>query len=191
VILTRYAKDEERVFPIEALHHLVKRKERAIMVSPEYIHEQKPENQQVHSPAVEEKVPEVGEKKRTWLKLLMRVGGIVVTLVGGFAILFLTLSNPDFQWIMLVALLLGVVGALLFRSWWAILVILLAFSFGEFLAWQLAYVVLPPYSIFFTDDVVFGDFLLAIGGVFLAAIGILIGTAIVKVWETREQIWPQ
>ena len=161
------------------------------MVSPEHIHEQKPENQQATAPAVKQQVPAVGEKKRTWLKLLMRVGGIVVTLVGGFAILFLTLSNLDFQWIMLVALLLGVVGALLFRSWWAILVILLAFSFGEFLAWQLAYVALPPYSIFFTDDVVFGDFLLAIGGVFLAAIGILIGTAIVKVWETREQIWPQ
>ena len=57
MILTRFAKDEERVFPIEALHHLVKRKERAIMVSPEHIHDQKPEDQQATAPAVKQQVP--------------------------------------------------------------------------------------------------------------------------------------
>jgi len=148
------------------------------MVSPEHIDNQKPENQQVYSSNVEQQLPAGGEKKRTWLKPLMRVGGIVVPLIGGFAIMFLLISNPDLQWLMLVALLLGVVGALLFRSWWAILVVLLAFSLGDFVAWQLAPVVLSPDSLFFTDDVAFGEFFLAIGGAILAAIGILIGTAI-------------
>lgn len=152
------------------------------MVSPEHIDNQKPENQQAHSPAVERQVLAEGEKKRTWLKPLMRVSGVVVPLLGGFAILCLTISNIDFQgWgLLLVACLLGVAGALLFRSWWAQLVVPLAFALGEFLARYLAPVVFSPDPRFFTYEGAFGVGLGAIFAAILATIGAFIGTSIVK-----------
>ena len=152
------------------------------MVSPEQIDNQKSANQQAHSPVVERQVPAGGEKKRTWLKPLMRVSGVVVSLLGGFAILCLMIGNLDFQgWgPLLVACLLGVVGALLFRSWWAQLVVPLAFALGEFLAWYLAPVVFSPDPRFFTEDGAFGVGLGALFGVILATIGAFMGTSIVK-----------
>ena len=153
-----------------------------MMVSPEHIDNQKPENQQTHFPAVERQVPAGSEKKRTWLKPLMRVSGVVVPLLGGFAILCLIIGNLDFQgWgLLLVACLLGVVGALLFRSWWAQLVVPLAFALGEFLARYLAPVVFSPDPRFFTYEGAFGVYLGAFFGACLATIGAFIGTSIVK-----------
>ncbi len=151
------------------------------MVSPEQIDNQKSENQQAHSPAVERQVPAGSEKKRTWLKPLMRVSGVVVSLLGGFAILCLMIGNLDFQgWGLLVACLLGVVGALLFRSWWAQLVVPLAFALGEFLARYLAPVVFSPDPRFLTWEGAFGVGLGAIFAAILATIGAFIGTSIVK-----------
>jgi hypothetical protein len=150
------------------------------MVSPEQINERKTEDQPAPTPAVEQQVAAGGEKKRTWLKPLIRVGGIIVSLLGGFAIVSLTISNVDFQGVILVAFFLGGGCALLFRSWWAILVVPLAFALGEFLAWNLAPGVFSPDPRFFTDDVAFGVFFEAIGGALLATIGALIGAALVK-----------
>ena len=110
------------------------------MVSPEHINEQKPEDQQAPSPAVEQQVPAVVKKKRPWLKPLMRVASIVLSLVGSFVIVwatFIFLPGDYGNWALLEGLLLGAVGAVLFWSWWAILVIPIAFSLGEFLAFYL------------------------------------------------------
>jgi hypothetical protein len=167
---------------MDAHHQMAWRKERGIMVSPEHIDNQKSENQQAHSPAVEQQVPAGGEKKRTWLKPLMRGVGVVVPLLGGFAILSFTISNIDFLgWgLLLVACLLGVAGALLFRSWWAQLVIPLAFALGEFLSWYLAPVVFSPDPRFFTYEWTFGVGVGALFAAILATIGAFIGTSIVK-----------
>ncbi len=152
------------------------------MVSPGQIDNQKSEDKQAPDPAVKQQVPTEGEKKRTWQKPLMRGVGVVVPLLGGFAILCLTLSNIDFLgWgLLLVACLLGVAGALLFRSWWAQLVVPLAFALGEFLARYLAPVVFSPDPRFFTYEGAFGVGLGAIFAAILATIGAFIGTSIVK-----------
>jgi hypothetical protein len=60
------------------------------MVSPEHIDNHKPENQQAPSPAVEQQVAAVVEKKRLWLKPLMRGAAMVLSLVGSFAIVWAT-----------------------------------------------------------------------------------------------------
>ncbi len=152
------------------------------MVSPEQIDNQKSENQQASDPAVKQQVPTEGEKKRTWLKPLMRGVGVVVPLLGGFTILCLTISNITFLgWgLVLVACLLGVAGAVLFRSWWAQLFVPLAFTLGEFLAWYLAPIVFSPDPRFLTEDGAFGVGLGAIFAAALATIGAFIGTSIVK-----------
>jgi len=173
------------------------------MVSPEHIDEQKPEVQQAPSPAVEQQVPEVFEKKQTWLKWLMRVAGIVLPLVCNFVgiwvyFVFMTPSQQDALTqqaggsflLLLGVVLLGAVSALLFRSWWAILVIPIAFSAGVLLAFYLMPMVISPNPLDI-GDTGFGVFLWAIIGPMIALFGALIGTAIVKVWEAREQVRPQ
>src|SRR5450759_1178710 len=106
------------------------------MVSPEHIDEQKPEKQQAPSPAVKQQVPAVVEKKRPWLKPLMRVAVVVLLLGGSFALFwatFIFLQGTPASLALPEGLLLGVVSAFLFRSWWAILVVPIAFTCGELL----------------------------------------------------------
>ena len=147
------------------------------MVSPEHIDNQKSEDQQAPSPAVEQQLAAGGEKKRPWLKPLMRGAAIVLSLVGSFAIVWFLpslglggLAVPE-------GLLLGLVSAFLFRSWWAILVIPIAFIAGELLAIYLTPLVFSPnpYEI---DDTGLGVFLWAIIGPITAIIGALFGTFI-------------
>ena len=146
---------------MDAHHQMAWRKERGIMVSPEHIDNQKSENQQVPSTAVEQQVPKVIEKKRPWLKPLMREAAMVLSLVGSFAIVwatFILLPGDYGNWALLEGLLLGAVSAVLFRSWWATLDIPIAFSCGEFLAFYLISLVISPNPLEM-DDAPFGVFL--------------------------------
>jgi len=154
------------------------------MVSPEHIENQKTE-------------------KRSWLKLLMRVAGIALPLVCNFAgmwfyFVFMTPSQQDAlmqqtvgsSLVLLGLILLGVVSALLFRSWWAMLVIPVSFLAGVALVYYLMPLVIAPDPLDI-GDTGFGVLLWAIIGPIITLVGALIGTAIVKVWETREQVRPQ
>ena len=156
------------------------------MVSPEHIDNQKSENQPVLTPVVSQQVPTEVEKKRPWLKPLMRVVGIVLSLIGSCAIWIMLVIWPLNEGLLLLlgVLLYGAVSilsALLFRSWWALLVILITFALGGFLASYLITFVIPPepeppgylpmgalYWLFF--------------GPIVALVGALIGTSIVKAW---------
>jgi hypothetical protein len=157
------------------------------MVSPEHVDNHKPEDQQAPTPAVEKQVPAVVEKKRPWLKPLMRVAAIVLSLVGSFALVwatFIFLPGTPASLALPEGLLLGVVCAALFRSWWAILVVPIAFTFGALLAIYLIPLVYSPNPLEI-DDVPFGVFLWVVVGPFSATIGALFGTYIDK--EARKQ----
>jgi hypothetical protein len=155
------------------------------MKSPEHIDEQKPEDQQAPSPDVKQQVPTEVEKKRPWLKPLMRVAGIVLPLVANFAGIWVVavFMAPSAQgWSILAifgVLLLGGVSAALFRSWWAVLVVPIAFALGGFLAFYLVPLVISP-NPFDIGDAPFGVFLWEIIGPILALFGALIGTALRK-----------
>ena len=156
------------------------------MVSPEHIDEQKPENKQAPSPAVKQQVPTEVEKKRVWLK---RVAGIVLTLVGSFAIAWAVFvfpflqTGPDFVTfifnltLILGVFLLGVVSAVLFRSWWALLVVPIAFALGEFLAFYLIPLVISPNPFGSVD--MYLEVLVWAPGPILALFGALIGATII------------
>lgn len=165
------------------------------MVSPEHTDNQKSDNQQAPSPAVKQQVPTEVEKKRPWLKPLMRVAGIVLSLVGGFTVVwvifgFIPLSQYDPGLLPLLGvLLLEAVSAVLFRSWWALLVIPIAFALGALLAFYLIPLVISP------DPLAIGDtgyavFLYASIAPIIAVIGASIGTAagisFWRLWETRK-----
>jgi len=162
------------------------------MVSPEHRDEQKPEDHQAPSRSVEQQVPAVVEKKRPWPKLLMRVAAIVLALVGSFAGFWAFFSfqlqqgNNGEVWAILGAVLLGAVSAVLFRSWWALLVIPIAFSAGAFLAIYLIPLVISPDPLAI-DDVGFGAFLWAVFGPIFAVFGALFGILILKTLDMFRQ----
>jgi uncharacterized membrane protein YeaQ/YmgE (transglycosylase-associated protein family) len=137
------------------------------MVSPEHIDEQKLEDQ--HAPTVV-------ENKRAWLKHLMRVVlGVVVPLIGGFTCMYLTINVAGgflLGWI--VGFFVGIVGAVLLRSRWAILVVPIACILGEWL------VVPQLFGVDFFKDLNFGSFLYAFAGPILALLGSFISIRIVK-----------
>ena len=77
---------------------------------------------------------------RPWLKPLMRATAIVLSLVGSFAIVwatFIILPLDAYSLAIMEGLLLGLISAFLFRSWWAVLVVPIAFTAGTFLAFYL------------------------------------------------------
>ena len=197
MILTRYARDEERVVPVEAHHYMVKLKEGVGMISQENnnVHFYWTEEETSLSPAEEQQEPIVVEEKRPWLKLLIRVAGIALPLVCIFAgmwvyFVFMTPSQQDAlmqqavgsSLVLLGMLLLGVVSALLFRSWWAMLVIPIAFLAGVLLVYYLMPLVIAPNPLDI-GDTGFGVLLWAIIGSIITTIGALFGTVIPKVLE--------
>jgi hypothetical protein len=171
------------------------------MVSPEHVDEQKPEDQQPLDPAEEKQVLSVGEKKRTWLEPLLRVIAIVVSVIGGFAAMYLMVlsyrpwlelgienSSYDQLWYLryLALLLVGLValgGAVLFRSWWAILFVPLAIGLGVVLALYLSNQIVPELVSY--DDVSFDIAINLILTALSALIGACIGTSIIKVWKNE------
>jgi len=156
------------------------------MVSPEHVDEQKPEDEQDPSPAEEKQMPTVVENKRPWLKPLMRVAGTILPLVANFAgiwfvAVFMAPSAQDWSILAIFGVvLLGAVSAALFRSWWAILVVPIAFVLGGFLAFYVIPLVISPNPLAI-GDAPFGVFLWEIIGPILALFGALIGTAIWRV----------
>lgn len=125
----------------------------------------------------------VVEEKRPWMKPLMRVLGVVVPLIGGFANMWCLIFYPlEFQfWALLVAFLLGVVGAVLLRSRRAIFVVPIALTLGELLVVCLVTLLFVPNPIG-VDDVPFGVVGVAVIGFIIAVFGAWIGTFIVKKW---------
>ena len=132
----------------------------------------------------------VVEEKRPWLKPLMRGAGIVLSLVCSFAGVWATFvfQQADIMnWAILEMLLLGAVSAVLFRSWWSVLVIPIAFTVGGVLAFFLISLVISPNPLAI-NDAPFGVLLWAVIGPITAAIGAIFGTAIVNVWvQGRKQ----
>jgi len=132
----------------------------------------------------------VVEEKRPWLKPLMRGAGIVLALVCSFAGVWATFVFQQvdiMNWAILEMLLLGAVSAVLFRSWWAVLVIPIAFTVGGVLAFFLISLVISPNPLTM-DDAPFGVLLWAVIGPITAALGAIFGTAIVNAWvQGRKQ----
>ena len=115
----------------------------------------------------------VGDIQRTTLRVVV---GVVVSLLGGMACMYLTLIAAGFYFGWVVAFFVGIVGAVLLRSRWAILVVPLALTLGELL-------VTPQlFAVSFTS---LGSFILAFAGPIIATLGSLSSISIVK--EYREQ----
>ena len=132
----------------------------------------------------------VGEQKRPWIEPLLRVVAVMFSLIGGFAITCLSLYNLDLKgWGFLMALLLGGICALLFRSWWAILFVPLALGLGELLAWYLSPLIVSIDPRFHTDNVALGvvfDAVFNIPGI--AIIGIGIGSYLGTLWKKKQPL---
>ena len=129
----------------------------------------------------------VVEEKRPWLTPVLRATVIVLSFVGSFALVWVTfiILTPDAGGLAIMGgLLLGLVSAFLFRSWWAVLVIPLVFTAGMFLAFYLISLVISPNPLAM-DDAPLGVGLWEITGPITALIGTLFGTFIDK--KAREQ----
>lgn len=174
------------------------------MESPEHVDEQKPEAEQVLSPVEEKLVLPVGEKKRTWMEPLLRVGAIVVSLMSGIASVYLIVlsyrpwlelgfqnsSADQLAYLRTVALLLvflvGLGGSMLFRSWWALLVVPLALSLGAVLTNYLSDQI--AYDLLHYDDVGFGVIFDTATCILSAIIGAFIGSYLGTLWKKRQQL---
>jgi hypothetical protein len=114
---------------------------------------------------------------RSW-SLWLRVLGVVVALVGGFVQFFP--SPLPLGVYFLVPLLVGVVSAGLLHSWWAMLVVPVAFSIGAVLSFLFQGMGIDLSSPEGVD-------IFVVFGVVPIVIGTLIGTPIVKKIEQRLQ----
>ncbi len=105
------------------------------MVSPEYVDTQKPEDKQAPSPAEGKEGPTGVKEIRPWLKPLLQTVGVIVTLIGGFAWMWVIQWANNFSYVGIpIVLLLPGLCAAFFRSWWAMLFLPLALVLGELLA---------------------------------------------------------
>jgi hypothetical protein len=100
------------------------------------------QGEQVHSPVEGQHIPSHTLPRRR-VNVLLHVLGIVVPLVGGFAICFLPLLGIGFYLDLVVTtifmVILGLVGARLLESWWAVLVVSIAIAIGQILGTTLSY----------------------------------------------------
>jgi predicted anti-sigma-YlaC factor YlaD len=136
---------------------------------------------------------------------LLRVVAIVVSLLGGIAAEYLVVLSftpyPEFgfgnpsadrlAYLQLLGLLLvglvGLGGAVLFRSWWAILVVPLVLSLGAVLTCYLSNQIVP--DLLGYDDVGLGVFAYSLIIIpFIAVIGALIGSYLGTRWKKRQQL---
>ncbi len=172
------------------------------MVSPERVDEQKPEAKHVLSPVEEKQVLPVSEKKRPWIELLLRVVAVVLSLIGGVAYYYLLVLGrlpmietppPDGRAFLgvvafLLVFLVGVGGAVLFRSWWAILLVPLALGLGAYIAsYQIPKLIpLNAYDseVVYTGAAITSLIILPI----IAVIGASIGSAIGMAWKKRRPL---
>jgi hypothetical protein len=112
------------------------------MVSPEHF-----DNMPAEEPALpptEKKQPK-STSLRWWVSIVMYIivmylGGVVFPLVGGFLLGWLGLGGACFE-NALIALLFAFIGALLLRSWWALLIVPVA----DLVGWFVGGLVVPPF----------------------------------------------
>lgn len=116
---------------------------------------------------------------RTW-GLWLRVLGVVVALAAGFAFAIPMDIQIPLEVFLLVPVLVGVVSAGLLRSWWALLVVPVAFSIGAMLS-----LIFQGQGIDLSSPE--GVDIVMILGVLPTAIGTAIGTPIGKWIERRLQ----
>ncbi len=174
------------------------------MVSPVHVDELKPEDIQAPDPPEEKQKLAIGEKKHPWIEPLLQGIALIVSLMCGIASVYLVVSSY-IPWLelgyenssadhlgylrMMAFLLVGLVAfvcAVLFRSWWAILVIPLALGLGVVLTNFLSNLIVP--DLLGYDDVGFGvgfnTAFCIVSAVIGASLGSLIGTA----WKKRQQL---
>ncbi len=131
------------------------------------------ESEEETSPPHEQKQPPAPTSSWRGWSLWLRVLGVIVALVGGLATVFImnTLINVPLEEVLLPPILVGFVSASLLRSWWALLIIPVAFSVGTFLGFALGFV----------ED---ADFIVILG-ILPVELGVGIGTPIGKWIEKR------
>lgn len=148
----------------------------------------------------------VVEEKRPWLEPLLRGVAIVVSLMSGIATVCLVVlsfrpwlelgyqnsSADQLAYLRTVAMLLvflvGVGAAVLFRSWWATLVVPLALCIGAVPTYYLIRYQIAPELLTY-DDVGFGVIVYPI--IFIpifAVIAAFIGSAIGMLWKKKQQL---
>ncbi len=146
------------------------------MKAPEFIDEQRFEDEPFLSPVQEKQILVVPEYKHAWREPLRALSGVVVSLIGGIVCMYFTLSAAGFYFGWIVAFFVGIAGAVLLRSRWAILVVPIAFTLGELLV--------EP-QLFIVSFMSLGSFILAFAGPILAVLGSLSCISIIK--EAHEQ----
>ena len=139
---------------------------------------------QEHTEAIwpEEQAPFHVEETPSWRtrSRLFWALGVIVPLVAGLPIAFLqTPDETSWNVFLLLVILVGIVSAALLRSWWAMLIVPVAFSVGLSLSQSFAYGfdkfvpgLLNYITLFF---------------IVLVEIGVLIGTPLGKMIEQRLQ----
>jgi hypothetical protein len=161
----------------------LEKRQLGVLVSPEHVNKLKPEDEQTSSPAEGKKELPIVEETSPWLNPLMRAIGTIVPLIGGFVWLWVNQWTYDF-WryglleliLLLVVAVLGGVGAVFFRSWWAMLFVPLALVLGELLAFFVGVVYFNyPYI---SGNTNFGVHYDVTGGLFMAIFGAAIGSSI-------------
>ena len=125
--------------------------------------------EQAQSPIEGQQTP-ARTSSRQWVNVLLYVLGIVVPLVGGFAICFLSPSGISpylgFWVTPILMAILGFVGARLLGSWWAMLVVPFALAIGQILGTILLYgAELEPVLLNWSTNVFFGTVPAAIGAI--------------------------
>ena len=114
------------------------------MVSPEHIDKMPAEESAL--PPTEKKQPK-STSFRQWVSIVMYIivmyiGGVVFPLVGGFLFGWLGWGGAFFENV-LIALLFAFIGALLLRSWWALLIVPVA----DLVGWFVGGLVVPPFMV--------------------------------------------
>ena len=169
----------------------------------EQVDELKPEDKQALDPAEEKPKLTAGEKKHPWLEPLLRGVAIVVSLLCGIASVYLVVSSY-MPWLelgyenssadhlaylrtmaFLLVALVALVCAVLFRSWWAILVIPLALGLGVVLTNVLSNLIVP--NLLGYDDVGFGVGFDTAFCIMSAVIGATLGSALGMGWKKRQR----
>src|SRR3974390_1512221 len=93
------------------------------MVTPEFVDKQRPEDTSAFSPIKEKQLPLVSESRHPWRKPLRVFVGVILSLIGGITCMYITLIAGGFVFGWIVAFFVGIAGAILLRSRWAILVV--------------------------------------------------------------------
>jgi hypothetical protein len=136
------------------------------------------------SPLDQKQTPTPASSWRGW-SLWLRVLGVVLPLVGGFSRAF-QIDIP-LEVYLLVPVLIGVVSAGLYRSWWAMLIVPVAYTVGFYLAGVYRSGTFDYVLNSSPDGLLEGTALLVGLGVVPIAIGAAIGIPIGKKIEQRLQ----